>query len=409
MAIAVILAAILLRLAALWIAWGRDQTGDSHSYLVLADQLLAGHGLALLDPFLRVEVRAIYPPLFPILLAGIGALVPLSLPTIALINLAIDALTALLIRRLGTEGNARVAGSLAAALYLLLPANIALTPIAHKEGLVNLFVAATAILLIRLARIGGGRDAIALGLVAGLLALTQPALAPLPILFALFMLPAFGTRRGWFRAMLVTAAVAVLVMVPWWVRNYLLFDRFVPLTTSGGGTLLIGATPASDGTYIPPPADVRHLGELGASAAMAREAWAIIAADPLGFAGRAAAKLWRAMILDDWAAAKLMWMQPAAYRGIAVAWGAIGAATHLALLALAAVGIALRRWRDPLRLLTLAALAQILLFGPWFEFGQRHRYFLGPLLVLLAAQAVLAFPGLASRYKHRRWSATPTP
>ena len=404
----VIVAAIMLRLAALWIAWDRSQTGDSHSYLVLADQLLAGHGLTLLDPFMGVEVRAIYPPVMPILLAGIGALVPLSLPTIALINLAIDALAALLIRRLGTDGNAPVAGSLAAALYLLLPANIALTPIVHKEGLLNLFVAAMAILLIRLARGGGARDAIAFGLVAGLTALTQPALASLPMLFALFLLPMFDSRRAWVRAMLVAAGVAVLVMVPWWVRNFLLFDRFVPLTTSGGASFLIGASPASGGLYAPPPDHVRGLGELDASVEMAREALAIIAADPLAFAGRAAVKLWRASTLDNWAASKLMWMQPVAYRGIAVAWGALATAVHLALLALAAVTLARNRRRTPLNLLMLAALAQIMLFGPWFEFGQRHRYFLAPMLVLLAAQAVLAFPSLVSRYKRRRWFATHT-
>ena len=41
-------------------------------------------------------------------------------------------------------------------------------------------------------------------------------------------------------------------------------------------------------------------------------------------------------------------------------------------------------------LLLLAAIAQILIFGIWFEFDQRHRYFLTPLLLLVAVSGCLA-------------------
>jgi len=41
--------------------------------------------------------------------------------------------------------------------------------------------------------------------------------------------------------------------------------------------------------------------------------------------------------------------------------------------------------------LLLAAIANILLFGIWFEFDQRHRYFLTPLLLLAAVNGLLVY------------------
>lgn len=49
---------------------------------------------------------------------------------------------------------------------------------------------------------------------------------------------------------------------------------------------------------------------------------------------------------------------------------------------------AMRR-RNPLPAILIAGIAQILLFGIWFEFDERHRYFLTPILLLCAAAGLL--------------------
>ena len=93
------------------------------------------------------------------------------------------------------------------------------------------------------------------GALLGLTTLTRPEYLPFVALFALLAL-----ARVWLghRAGLVPGLVAALLLVvafcgvlaPWTVRNYLVLDRFVPVTTGGGKALFVA-------TYLPgerPPA-----------------------------------------------------------------------------------------------------------------------------------------------------------
>ena len=384
----VISLSIGLRLLALWVCWGRQQTGDAHSYIVLAEQIRAGNGMTILDPFMQRALRAAYPPLLPLIFAAIGSVVPLTLTTIAIFNTIIAAACAWSLHRLAAYLEQPQVGTLAAALYLLWPTSLALTPIAHKEGLLCLLVVAQAATLARLIRRPAMSLAIGFGVLAGLMVLTQPGLAPLPALFALAVLPHFPGRRRWLAIMVAATLAAVTVMMPWWIRNWTLFGRFVPLTTSGGASLWIGSLPSGDGTYVPPAPRFRHLDEIEASVAMGREARALIAADPLGFFAQAAGKLWRALTIDVWGASKLYWMVPTAHPRLIFWWGLAASIVHVIVLQLALVTAVMRRHWLP-SVLFLAALVQILLFGIWFEFGERHRYFLTPLLILLASYGLV--------------------
>jgi 4-amino-4-deoxy-L-arabinose transferase-like glycosyltransferase len=83
----------------------------------------------------------------------------------------------------------------------------------------------------------GWREALILGLSTGALALTQPALLPLPI--CLGLVAAFRARlEVLIRLAARSIPVAVVLMVPWWIRNWLLFGSFVPLTTSAGHSMM---------------------------------------------------------------------------------------------------------------------------------------------------------------------------
>jgi 4-amino-4-deoxy-L-arabinose transferase-like glycosyltransferase len=85
------------------------------------------------------------------------------------------------------------------------------------------------------------------GAFLGLTALTRPEYLPFAALFALFALIRIGRRRGWkiglaSSALLVVAFASVLA--PWTIRNLLVLDRFVPVTTGGGKALFVA-------TYLP--------------------------------------------------------------------------------------------------------------------------------------------------------------
>ena len=95
-----------------------------------------------------------------------------------------------------------------------------------------------------------GRRPWAWSLPGGLLgatALTRPEYLPFAAVFGLLALVLVGRRRSW-RLGLVSAALLVgmfaVVLAPWTVRNYVVLDRFVPVTTGGGKALFVA-------TYLP--------------------------------------------------------------------------------------------------------------------------------------------------------------
>ena len=81
----------------------------------------------------------------------------------------------------------------------------------------------------------------------GATALTRPEYLPFAAVFGLLALVLVGRRRSW-RLGLVSAALLVgmfaVVLAPWTVRNYVVLDRFVPVSTGGGKALFVA-------TYLP--------------------------------------------------------------------------------------------------------------------------------------------------------------
>lgn len=387
--LAIIGVSLAFRILAFVLLDGRAPDGDTPHYLAIARNILDGRGIVIDDPSNLTGMRAAYPPLYPLLLAALGLVLPLGMASVAALNTALDLLCSWLMAKLGRDLGQAEAGTLAAALYLVWPTHVGMAPLARKEGLIAVLVVALLLLLWRLARQPAPQPALAFGLVAGLLALAQPGLATLPAQSALAAIPFFPDGRRWARSMAVAAVAALAVLLPWWIRNALLFGRFVPLTTVTGYSLWIGATPLGDGTWLQPPARFRQGDELAMSAAMGKEARAIIAANPLDYFGHCLAKVWRAFTSEHRGVGQIHWAEPRAYLRVAQVWIAIAGAVHIAAL-IAAVARAATRRGEFLHRMLFAGFAQIILFGMWFEFDQRHRYFLTPIVLMVASQSVLA-------------------
>src|SRR4029079_2282652 len=58
-----------------------------------------------------------------------------------------------------------------------------------------------------------------------------------------------GVRLGFLTAVVFVAAYAV-VLVPWTVRNVVVLDRFVPVTTGGGKALFVATYLPGDGRQL---------------------------------------------------------------------------------------------------------------------------------------------------------------
>ncbi|OYY67824.1 MAG: hypothetical protein B7Y47_15105 [Sphingomonas sp. 28-63-12] len=381
---------IALRLCFGALVLGRMSTGDADIYPVIARQLLAGQGLYFDQADMGERVFALYPPFYPLLLAAWGAVAGFSTWSLITMNMVVDCSAARLIVQIGIALDARPAGRSAAFLYLVWPSVLFSAPLAQKEGVAIALILLLALVWIRQSQQprGGWRGALALGVPAGLLALTQPGQAPLAALFGLVLVGRLGWRRlATFG--LAGSGMAAIVMLPWWVRNWLVFGAFVPLTSAGGIGLWIGNNPDATGNWMPQPEAWQGLPELDYARRASGEAVAWIKGHPADFARLTIAKFLRAAGVSQFGLFRIAIMSPSISPALAAMLFPLSFGAHWLMLGAGAVSLRLRQvpgiW--VVTLLVIAGFAQLVLFGVWFEFGERHREFLTPLLLLLGCMA----------------------
>jgi 4-amino-4-deoxy-L-arabinose transferase-like glycosyltransferase len=174
-----------------------------------------------------------------------GVHVKAALLLVALLGTATILFTYLLARRLAGH----VAGLAAALLAATYPAFIENNGRLLAEP-VALFWLPAAMLAFLWASDGGRIWRwLAPGALLGLTTLTRPEYLPFVALFALLALVRvwLGQRRGLAPGIAAAALLVVAfcgVLAPWTARNYLVLDRFVPVTTGGGKALFVA-------TYLP--------------------------------------------------------------------------------------------------------------------------------------------------------------
>ena len=378
---------LLMRMAILPWAITRIPLGDPVSYAEIADNIINGHRIIYSRPPFYVGGFAIFPPLYPILLAVVGLVAPLTAPTFLIVNWVIDIITAALIFWISRQIDLIKSGIAAASTYLLWPTNLLMAPVAQKEGLAALLSCAVVGVLLAASERPSRSVALAYGALSALLALTQPALVTLPALLALVMLPRFRSRKAWLETVGLGICSAIIVMLPWWIRNYLIFDQFVPLTTSSGPALWIGTmSHGFENTWIPLADYLTHQGsEVEISKRATYDAVTWISAHPLSYFHHTLIKAAYMLYPDRWNVKPLAWMLPAYLPP--VVFKVIPMLASAALFAAAGIGGVLARG-SVIRPLVVACLLQLFLVQIWFEFPERHRYFMIPLLAILAAEGM---------------------
>jgi 4-amino-4-deoxy-L-arabinose transferase-like glycosyltransferase len=194
---------------------------DSAQYLEIAGNIADGEGYASRFPQFEVHPSAFRPPLYPALLAPLQWIFGEALWPGRLLNALLGATTAVLAgvfaARVAGRG-AGVAAALAVSLYPSLVANDVVT-LSEPIGLVLLLAA----MLFAL-----DRRPIPAGVAVGLLLLTRPNAYLLVVVLAVWFL----ARENWKRA-LVFVGIALVVVVPWSVRNAVQVGT-PRLTTSDG-------------------------------------------------------------------------------------------------------------------------------------------------------------------------------
>ncbi|GAB6165369.1 glycosyltransferase family 39 protein [Thermostilla marina] len=251
--ILILSAAFGIRLAAAW--WwdqqcdGRFFFGDSESYWVLARCIAEG------EPYRYGRFGSVFrTPGYPLLLAPVMMCGESDVsPLLArLVSVCFGTLTvagvAWLSARLFDERTALVA----AGLCTLYPGSIFTSTLILAEApFTACLVWCVGVLASgvtsksRASAVGFGAAA---GVLAGAAALIRPSFLLFPVFAALLGMLLTKDRRRILLPGATAVAVMLLVMVPWWIRNYRVCGRFVPTTLQVGPSLYDAFNPEADGS-----------------------------------------------------------------------------------------------------------------------------------------------------------------
>src|SRR5438876_272581 len=296
--------AFALRLAFILIAhtykFKPDQDHFSFGYEMgrIGRAIATGRGFA--DPFDgQTGPTAWEPPLYPYLIGGVfkiaGVYTRGSALILLIINSIFSALTCVPIFLIGRKCfNARVAVWASWAWALLPPVMYWGSRWVWETSLAALLLALIFWLALTLEQREGYKPWIAFGLLWGVAGLTNSSL--------LSFLPASGLW-AWYRCakkgkpslggVALAAVFFAATIVPWLVRNYEAFGKFIFIRSNFGAELRLGNGPGADGTwmsYLHPTQNVlemrryQQLGETAYVAERKREALAFIRADHGRFA-----------------------------------------------------------------------------------------------------------------------------
>ncbi len=221
---------------------------DSASYDSIARNWLAGKGFR--ESSGRQASRA---PGYPVFLAACHSLGLQRPQGIYLVQAVADSAMCVLLALLGRRLFGDTAGILAGSVAAVYPLFVYFTGLLLAETLFTLGLVALMLLLFQC------RDALekstsrvlliaaAAGAMLGLLVLLRSSL----FLFPLFLLPIWLARRGHRGGALAAwgtmIAAMALVMLPWIVRNYEIFGRFIPTTLQVGESLYEANSPYANG------------------------------------------------------------------------------------------------------------------------------------------------------------------
>lgn len=239
-----LLVAILLLLVVVRVAIAYDLragwlTTGQPTYDRVARHVEAGDGFT----FNGRTPSAETPPVYPVVLAATWAVGGRHWWGLAALQTLFDLATAVLLFALGRRLFGVAAGLLAAAAFAVYPYLASQSAQLMDTSLFTLGLVAFLYTVVRLAERRQVLDAALVGAVGGLAFLVRPTIAVVALFLpALLALLGVGRRELW-RSTAVAFAAAVVVLMPWTVRNAVAFHTFVPGAAKGGTNFWVGNSP----------------------------------------------------------------------------------------------------------------------------------------------------------------------
>lgn len=377
------------------LVWAREPVWDGHYYHFGAERIAEGWGYS---EDVLVAGRAVakpwthYPVGYSAFLAFFYRVFGAGLSTAPIVGAVTGTLLVLVVHRVGRHLLSPARARIAAALAALHPGLIAYSAVVMTEPLAALLLLLAAWAALALER--PALQVIVVGVLLGLGALVRPA--------SLLAIPAVGLClgpvrwRGAVRTVLATV-IALLVILPWTLRNCRVMDGCALVSTNGGWNLAIGAITktgrfetlrASDGCDV-------VTGQVQQDRCWASRGRELILADPASWFAKIPAKLSQTYDHESFAveylreAAPDLWPEPRREAG-----RKLTTFFHRLLVVLASWSVvswvaSARPWSQSLTQWTLLAL----LLGMGARAFSSDEHFFYPLVVLAPLVAVLPLPG----------------
>jgi len=207
--------------------------GDAPAYVRLADSLYAGKGFSYVG-----QPSAFRPPLYPLLLAGAHVVFgKYYLLAIRILQLLAGIATAWISARTaatvwGPEAHARCF-----AWVLVFPTLLYFTGEILTEAFASLLTVSFFYFLVRTDERRSG--AVGMGVVSGIACLLRFNTIFFPLVAAWRIFSSLAAARRW-RALLAVAAIPLTFLMPWMIRNLIVFDGQVIYSTHTGMDLVEG-------------------------------------------------------------------------------------------------------------------------------------------------------------------------
>ena len=210
----------------------------------IARSIVSGHGFG--SPFADTGLSALLPPVYPYLLAGIFKVFGIETRAAVLATLSLNsvfsALTCMPVFLLARQAFGLRVARWAGWGWVFSPYGVYYgADWAWSTCLVTFELAWLFFFAWRLENSSRTRDWLLFGLAGGVSALTEPVvLAVVPLLGLWTLYRRYRLNRPWKAPMAAAVLAALAVLSPWFVRNYQLFHRFIPVRSGFGLELYIG-------------------------------------------------------------------------------------------------------------------------------------------------------------------------
>jgi hypothetical protein len=303
-------------------------------------------------------------PLYPVIVAAIflvfGIQTPASALAVMVFNSVCSAAAGAIAYKMGQEIHSERAGLFAGWMWALSPP-MAMLPFILWDTSLSALVLSTALLVTLRLQSGGFARLAACGATWGVAGLVNPALlVPFPILALL--LSKHGKRWSPILIMVIFAAVSIL---PWTVRNYVVFHEFM-LIRSNGLTEVYFANVGFDTHPLGDSMEYQRLGEAAFTAQASKRAVEYIRTHPGIF------------VHDSIHRAIWFWIYPTSFWPLSVG---------VDIAALAGLIVMFRK-SSPLALMLLTTLATYPLIYYCSQVVSRYRHPIEPVLYMLSGIAL---------------------